>query len=207
MQTVLSMIWTCVAVSIYHHYNYYTTNAPWLEYIYIYIYIYMSAHFLVSFCYLVCNFLLYIYSLFVLEMTADSSTLRVFCNVWVWLKWLVKNSLCILALTCGRKGRFDRYFFIDRLPHVRAQKDSIFQSYSNQTNTLQKIPQTTRISSHFQNKPYKTTSKILSDLAIPGEHHTTRKHIYIYIYSVSKQIQPVNMIMIYYWDKKINCMS
>ena len=40
---------------------------------------------------------------------------------------------------------------------------------------MQKIPQTIRICSHFQNKPYKTTPRFLPDLTIPGKHHTTRK--------------------------------
>ena len=50
-----------------------------------------------------------------------------------------------------------------------------FPSYSNQTHTLQKIPQTIWICGHFQNKQFKTTSSILSELTIPGEHHTTGK--------------------------------
>ena len=50
-----------------------------------------------------------------------------------------------------------------------------FLSHPNQTHTLQKIPKITRICSHFQNKPYKTTSTFLPNLAIPGEQHATRK--------------------------------
>ena len=62
------------------------------------------------------------------------------------------------------------------LSHVRAQTlFQFFPSHSNQTHTLQKIPQTIRICSHFQNKPCKTTPRILSDLIKVGEHHITRK--------------------------------
>ena len=62
------------------------------------------------------------------------------------------------------------------LPHVRVQIHiQFFPSHSNQTHTLQKIPKTTRICNHLQNKPYKTMSRFLSNLTIPGEHHTEQK--------------------------------
>ena len=38
-----------------------------------------------------------------------------------------------------------------------------------------KLKKTTRIWCHFQNKPYKTTSRFLQDITIPGEHHTQGK--------------------------------
>ena len=41
-----------------------------------------------------------------------------------------------------------------------------FSSHPNQTNTLQKIPKTTRICGHFQNKPYKITSRFLPNFTI-----------------------------------------
>ena len=70
------------------------------------------------------------------------------------------------------KWRWKRLF----LPHVRDQTHiQFFPSHTKPTHILNKIPQTTRIWCHFQNKLYKTTSRILSDLTIPGEHHTTRK--------------------------------
>ena len=34
-----------------------------------------------------------------------------FCCIWVLLRWLWKNWMCIWALTCRRKGRFDRHLF------------------------------------------------------------------------------------------------
>ena len=35
----------------------------------------------------------------------------IFCSVCVWLGWLGKKWMCIWALTCGRKGCFDRHLF------------------------------------------------------------------------------------------------
>ena len=35
----------------------------------------------------------------------------IFCNVWVWLGWLGKNWMCVSALTCRRKERFNRHLF------------------------------------------------------------------------------------------------
>ena len=57
------------------------------------------------------------------------------------------------------------------LPHVGAQTHVQF-FHPNQIHTLQKIPKTTRICGHFQNKPYKTMSRFLPNLTIPCEHHT-----------------------------------
>ena len=57
--------------------------------------------------------------------------------------------------------------------NIRAQTHTqFFPSHTNQTHTLQKILKTTRICGHFQNNPYKTTSRFLPNLTIPGEHHT-----------------------------------
>ena len=62
------------------------------------------------------------------------------------------------------------------LPHVRAQTHlQIIPIHSNQIHAFQEIPQTTRICSHFKNRPYKTTPKFLSDFTIPAGHHTTQK--------------------------------
>ena len=62
------------------------------------------------------------------------------------------------------------------LTHFRAQTHlPFFRNHSNQTHTLQKITQNIRSSSHFYNKPYKTTPRILSDFTIPGRHHAKRK--------------------------------
>ena len=62
------------------------------------------------------------------------------------------------------------------LPHVRAQTHiQFFTSHSNQTHTLQKIPKSTRICSHLQNKTYKTTSRFLPNLTTPGKYHTEQK--------------------------------
>ena len=47
------------------------------------------------------------------------------------------------------------------LLHVRAETHiQFFPSHFNQTHTLQKFPTTTKICGHFQNKPYKITSRI-----------------------------------------------
>ena len=62
------------------------------------------------------------------------------------------------------------------LPHFRAQRHiQFFLNHLNQTHTLQKIPKTSRICDHFQNKSYKTRSKFLPNLTIPGEHHTEER--------------------------------
>ena len=74
---------------------------------------------------------------------------------------------------------FNNFHKLNRFPRKNPQNKVVQSGFSQATLIkhvhCKKSRSLIKICSHFQNKPYKTTPRILSDFTIPGEHHTTRK--------------------------------